>query len=113
MLPCAPDTVYLALSWIHSISCSPGSDLWGALNMALADRACSAVHLLCSGAHHRPEALLTALPPLAAGRPVNVFDLQSSGGWPDADYLQRLSQATGGSCYMIPVGLNGVLEEVR
>lgn len=116
MLPCAPDTVYMSLSWIHSISCSPGSrDLLAALSVALADPACHAVHLLCTELPDQPEVVLAALPPLAAGRPVNIFYLQDSGGQMDSntrDYLQCLTQATGGSCYVIPVGLNGVLEKV-
>lgn len=116
MLPCAPDTVYMALSWIHSISCSPGWGLLVALSAALADPACHAIHLLCTDLPDHPEAVLTALPALAAGRPVNVFYLQDSGGQLDSstrDYLQRLSQATRGSCYVIPVGLNGELEKVK
>ncbi|XP_044048317.1 uncharacterized protein C11orf16 homolog [Siniperca chuatsi] len=115
MLPCAPDTVYMALSWIHSISCSPGRDLLAALSMALPDPACHAIHLLCTELPEQPEALLSALPALAAGRPVNVFYLQDSGGQLDSntrDYLQCLTQATRGSSYVIPVGLNGVLEQV-
>ena len=117
MLPCAPDTVYMALSWIHSISCGPGAnrDLLAALSAALTAPACHAVHLLCTELPEQPEVVLVALPPLAAGRPVNIFYLHDSGGQMDnstRDYLQCLSRATGGSCYVIPVGLNGVLGKV-
>lgn len=116
MLPCAPDTVYMALSWIHSISCSPGGrDLLAALSVALTDPACHAIHLLCTDLPDRPEALLMALPVLAAGRPVNVFYLQDSDGQLDSntrDFLQCVIHATRGSCYVIPVGLNGVLGKV-
>ncbi|KAI3371016.1 hypothetical protein L3Q82_023670, partial [Scortum barcoo] len=115
MLPCAPDTVYMALSWIHSISCSPGRDLLAALSMALTDPACHAIHLLCAGPPEQPEAVLRALPALSAGRPLNVFYLQDSGGQLDCNaqnFMQCLTRATGGSCYVIPVGLNGVLEKV-
>ncbi|TDH09962.1 hypothetical protein EPR50_G00091270 [Perca flavescens] len=114
MLPCAPDTVYMALSWIHSISCGPGRDLLAALSMSLTDPACQVIHLLCTGLPGQPEAVLAALPALAAGRPVNVFYLRYSGAQLDRntrDYLQCLTQATRGSCYVIPVALNGVLEE--
>nr|XP_046250670.1 uncharacterized protein C11orf16 homolog [Scatophagus argus]XP_046250671.1 uncharacterized protein C11orf16 homolog [Scatophagus argus] len=114
MLPCAPDTVYMALSWIHSISCSPGRDLLPALTTALTDPDCHAIHVLCTGLPDHPEAVLTALPALAAGRPLNIFYLQDSGGQMDIntrDYLQCLMQTTRGSCYVIPVGLNGVLEK--
>lgn len=115
MLPCAPDTVYMALSWIHSISCSTGRDLLSALSVALTDAACHAIHLICTNLPDRLDALLTALPALAAGRPVNIFYLLDSGGQLDRNtqhYLQCLSQATGGSCCVIPVGLNGSLEKV-
>ncbi|XP_026166905.1 uncharacterized protein C11orf16 homolog [Mastacembelus armatus] len=115
MLPCAPDTVYTALSWIHSISCSPGRDLLAALSMALTDLACHSIHLLCMDLPEKPEAVLRALPSLAAGRPVNIFYLQDSVSLLDSnakDYLQCLTQATRGSCYVIPVGLNGKFEKV-
>nr|XP_020449018.1 uncharacterized protein C11orf16 homolog [Monopterus albus] len=115
MLPCAPDTVYTAVSWIHSISCSPGRDLLAALSMALADPACHTVHLLCIDLPRQPETVLRALPALAAGRPVNVFYLLDSVGQMDGntrDYLQCLSQATRGSCYVITVGSNRKLDKV-
>lgn len=115
MLPCAPDTVYSALSWIHSISCSPGRDFLAALSMALTDQACHAVHMLCMDLPDQPEAVLRALPSLAMGRPVNVFYLQDALGQLNTsanNYLQCLTQATRGSCYVILVGLNGELEKV-
>lgn len=112
MLPCAPDTLYLALAWIHSINCSPGGDLWGALSTAFADPACEAVHLLCSGLPGRPEALLTALPRLAGGRPLNIFYLQSSAHRLAGGSMQQLARATGGRCYTIPLGFSGDLKEV-
>ncbi|XP_047452953.1 uncharacterized protein C11orf16 homolog [Mugil cephalus] len=114
MLPCASDTVYAALSWIHSISCSPGRDLLAALSMALTDPACHAVHLLCTGLPEQPEALLRTLPALAAGKPVNGFYLQDSVSYLDRntrDFLQSLTQATGGSCYLIAADMNGVLQK--
>lgn len=116
MLLCAPDTVYLALSWIHAIRCSPGdADLLATLSVAFSDRGCHAVHLLCTELSDHPEAVLTALPELAAGRPVNIFYLQVSHQTDrgrTADYLQRLTLATGGRCYAIPVCVNGGVKEV-
>lgn len=115
ILPCAPDTVYSALSWIHSISCSPGRDLLAALSMALTDQACHAVHMICTDLPDQPEVVLRALPSLATGRPVNVFYLENSLGQLNSNtrhYLQCLAQTTRGSCYVIPVDLNGKLEKV-
>ncbi|KAM7415123.1 hypothetical protein PAMA_019784 [Pampus argenteus] len=115
MLPCTHDTVYTALSWIRSISCSPGRDLLAALSMALTDSTCQAVHLLTTGLPDQPGAALRALPALAAGRPVNVFYLQDSGAQLEIDtrdYQQRLAHATRGSCFMVAVDLNGVLQKV-
>ncbi|CAK6954525.1 uncharacterized protein C11orf16 homolog [Scomber scombrus] len=115
MRPCTPDTVYTTLSWIHSISCSPGKDLLAALSMALTDPNCQAVHLLTSDLPNQPEAVLRALPALAAWKPVNVFYLQDSGSQlvsKTRDYLQCLTHATRGSCYMISVNLNGSLEKL-
>lgn len=106
MLPCGPATLYLALAWIHSIDCSSGSDLWGALSTALADPACEAVHLLCTGRPRYSEALHPALLRLAVGRPLNVFYLQNSTHRLAGDNLQQLAWATGGCCYNIPVGLS-------
>ncbi|CAJ1056154.1 uncharacterized protein C11orf16 homolog [Xyrichtys novacula] len=115
MLPCSPDTVYISLSWIHSISCSPGRDLLSALSVAFMDPSCHAVHLLCTDLPDQPEAVLRGLPSLAGGRPVNVFYLLESGAQLDnrtIDYLQCLTQTTRGSCYVIIVGLDGALEKV-
>ncbi|XP_040927283.1 uncharacterized protein C11orf16 homolog [Betta splendens] len=114
MLPCAPDTVRSALSWVHSISCSPGRDLLAALGLALSDPACQSVHVLCVDLPEQPEALLRALPALAAGRPVTFFYLQRLGQLSSTSrsYLQCLSHATGGGCYVVPVGLNEEMEKV-
>lgn len=115
MLPCVPDTVYKALSWIHSISCGPGRDLLAALTVALTDPACHDVHLLTRDLPDRLEAVLRALHILASGRTVNLFYLLDSGKQLDSksrDYLQCLTCATRGSCYVIPVSLSGVLEKV-
>ncbi|CAB1416564.1 unnamed protein product [Pleuronectes platessa] len=115
MLPCAPDTVYTALSWIHSIRCGPGRGLLAALSLALSDPTCHAVHLLATDLPDQPEAVLRALPALAAERPVNTFYLQESYAQLDGntrDYLQCLTQATGGSCYVIIDGSDGKLGKV-
>lgn len=106
MLPCAPDTVFSALSWIQSLGCSPGRDLLSALSLALSDPSCQAVHLLCTLLPQHPRAVLAALPALAAGRPLHLFHLQDSGGQLDRsgrDYLERLVRTTGGSCWAITV----------
>ncbi|XP_068170050.1 uncharacterized protein C11orf16 homolog [Antennarius striatus] len=115
MLPCSPDAVYAALSWIRSIGCGPGRDLLSALEVVFMDPGCHAVHLLATGPPDRPEAVMAALPALAAGRPMNVFYLQDSGVHLDGtvrDYLQCLTLTTRGSCYVILVGLNGGLVQL-
>lgn len=114
MLPCAPDTVYTVLSWIRSISCGSGRNLLAALSSGLTDPACHAIHLITANLPEHPEAVLTALPALAAGRPVNIFYLQASlhSDQNVKYYLQCLARATRGRCYVLPVGLNGELGEV-
>lgn len=116
MLPCTPDTVYTALTWIHSISCGPGRDLLAALSMALTDPACRVVHLLCTDLPEQPEAVLRALPALAAGRRMTIFYLQHSGrrlNKNTRDYLQCLAEATSGSLSLIQYNMSEGLKKVR
>lgn len=57
-----------------------------------------------------------ALPALSAGRPVNTLFLLDAHAQLDArtrDFLQRLTQTSGGRCHVVLVGLNGVLEKVK
>ncbi|KAK0135764.1 hypothetical protein N1851_028389 [Merluccius polli] len=113
MVPCAPHTVYKALSWVHSLTCGPGRDLLAALSTALMDPNCHTVHLVTTGLPCHTDAVLRALPTVAGGRTVNVFyplDHSSASFNSEApDFLQCLALATGGSCYLIPVGFNGAL----
>lgn len=106
MLPCAPNTLYLALAWIRSINCSPGSDLWGALSAALVDPACEAINLICTSWPRWSQALPTEFSRLAVGRPLNIFCLHSSTIQLDEDKLQHLALATGGRCYNILVSFS-------
>ena len=114
MLPCTPETVYTALSWIHSVSCGPGGGLLAALSLALSDPACHAVHLFATILPVQLEAALRVLPALAARRPLNVFYLQDSGGQLDskARHLQCLAQPLRGSCYIIADSSDGELGKV-
>ncbi|CAL8263823.1 unnamed protein product [Merluccius merluccius] len=113
MVPCTPNTVYKALSWVHSLTCGPGRDLLAALSTALMDPDCHTVHLVTTGLPCHTDAVLRALPTVAGGRTVNVFYLldHSSASFNSEaqDFLQCLALATGGSCYLIPVGFNGAL----
>ncbi|KAG7281705.1 hypothetical protein CRUP_027777 [Coryphaenoides rupestris] len=68
MLPCAPHTVYEAMSWVHSLTCGPGRDLPAALSTALTDPHCHAVHLVTTGFPCQADAVLRALPAVAGGR---------------------------------------------
>ncbi|XP_071271605.1 uncharacterized protein C11orf16 homolog [Salvelinus alpinus] len=119
MVPCAPDTVYEALSWIHSLSSSPGRDLLAALSTAFSDPACHAVHLVTTGLPDHPEEILRALSTMAGERPVHVFHLSlsnpSSSSSLDGrtqDFMQCLTHATRGNCYVLPVGMDGEVEQV-
>jgi len=113
MLPCAPHTVYEAMSWVHSLTCGPGRDLPAALSTALTDPHCHAVHLVTTGLPCHADAVLRALPAVAGGRTVTVFYLldHSMVSFNDEarDFLRCLTLATRGSCYLIPVGFNGAL----
>lgn len=83
--------------------------------MALTDPACQAVHLLCTDLPEQPEAVLRALPALAAGRRMRIFYLQRSGSRLNKntrDYLQCLAEATCGSCSLIHYDMNGGLKKV-
>ncbi|KAJ7998159.1 hypothetical protein DPEC_G00219700 [Dallia pectoralis] len=119
MVPCAPDTVYEALSWIHSLSSSPGRDLLAALSTAFSDPDCHAVHLVTTGVPDHPEELLRVLPTVAGARPVHVFQLSlsepGSSSSLDAetqDFLQCLTHTTRGSCSVLPTGMDGAIEQV-
>ncbi|KAK5600067.1 hypothetical protein CRENBAI_009778 [Crenichthys baileyi] len=112
MLSCLPHTVFTALPWVHSISCSSGNNVLPALKAALSDPACHTVYLLCTDLPEQPELVLGSLPALAACRPINVFYLQGScieleGS--TRDYLLCLSYTTRGSCYVIMFDVHGVL----
>ncbi|CAL8357091.1 unnamed protein product [Lota lota] len=113
MLPCAPHTVYEALSWVHSLTCGPGRDLLAALSTALMDPDCNAVHLVTTGLPCHTDAVLHALPAVTDGRMVNFFYLlDHSSPWFNSvaqDFLRCPALATRGSCYLIPVGSSGGL----
>ncbi|CAL8295298.1 unnamed protein product [Boreogadus saida] len=113
MLPCAPGTVYEALSWVHSLTCGPGGDLLAALSVALMDPDCNAVHLVTAGLPCNTDAVLHALPAVTDGRTVNFFYvLDQSSPWFNSvaqDVLRCPALATRGSCYLIPVGSDGAL----
>ncbi|XP_035251304.1 uncharacterized protein C11orf16 homolog [Anguilla anguilla] len=115
MVTCSPDTVYEAMCWIHSLSCSPGRDLSGALTTAFSDPACQSVHLVTNGLPDDPEELLWFLPDMVGVRPVHVFYLSDT-CCPDSrmqTFLQRLTQATRGSCHILSLSSTGAVEKVR
>ncbi|MEQ2212253.1 hypothetical protein XENOCAPTIV_028167 [Xenoophorus captivus] len=98
MLSCLPHTIFTAVPWVHSISCSSGNNVLPALKAALT------VNLLSTDLPEQPELVLGSLPALAACRPINVFYLQGSCSELEGstrDYLLCLSYTTRGSCYLI------------
>ncbi|XP_062404197.1 uncharacterized protein C11orf16 homolog [Sardina pilchardus] len=112
-VPCAPDSVFEALGWIHSLHTSPGSDLLAALEAAFSEPQCQAVHLLTGALPDRPESLLSGLHTMIL-RPVHVFFLSQSGQLDDRtlDFMQCFTSATGGSCHLLLLGLNGSIDKV-
>ncbi|XP_063053946.1 uncharacterized protein C11orf16 homolog [Engraulis encrasicolus] len=115
---CAPDTVFEALGWVHSLSTCPGSDLLTALEAALSDPQCHSVHLLTSALPDHPELFLRGLSSFTSRtlprRPVHVFFLSHR---PELDsrtldFLQCLTSATGGSCRLLLLGSTGSIDKV-
>ncbi|KAI5623934.1 hypothetical protein C0J50_16615 [Silurus asotus] len=114
MIPCAPDTVYQALSWIHTLRTSPGNDLLTALITAFSDPACQSVHLVTNSLPDNPEQCLNALSAITA-RPVHTFYISEK---PDLDrnildFLKCLTSATKGSCYRLSLNCNDSAEQVN
>lgn len=110
---CAPNTVFEALGWIHSLNTSPGSDLLTALEAAFADPLCHAVHLLTTALPDHPENFLSGLSAMTL-RPVHVFLLSQNSQLDGRtlDFVQCFTSATGGSCHLLLLGLNGSIEKV-
>lgn len=114
MIPCAPDTVYQALGWIHTLRTSPGNDLLTALIAAFSDPACQSVHLVTNSLPDNLKKCLNALSPFTA-RPVHTFyisekqDLDSD----ILDFLKCLSSATEGNCYRLCLNSNAPVEQVN
>lgn len=107
MIPCAPDTVYQALNWIHSLRTSPGNDLLTALITAFSDPACQSVHLVTNSLPDNPENCLNALSAFTA-RPVHTFYISEKQDLDGdiLDFLKCLTSATKGSCYRLSLNSN-------
>ncbi|XP_042561943.1 uncharacterized protein C11orf16 homolog [Clupea harengus] len=110
---CAPDTVFEVLGWIHSLDTCPGSDLLTALEAAFSDPHCQAAHWLTSVLPDRPEHFLRGLSTMTLC-PVHVFFLSHNSQLESRtlDFLQCLTSATGGSCHLLLLGLNGSIDKV-
>ncbi|XP_072551192.1 uncharacterized protein C11orf16 homolog isoform X2 [Salminus brasiliensis] len=113
MVPCAPDTVYEALGWIHTLRTSPGKDLLTSLTTAFSDPACQSVHLVTNSLPDNPEKCLSAL---SAGgtRPVHTFHIAEKQALDSdtLDFLKCLTSATRGSCYRLSLNLDRAGEQV-
>lgn len=114
MLPCTPDVVYEALSWIHTLHTSPGRGLHTALALAFSDPACQSVHLVTSNVPDNPTQCLASLSTLVT-RPVHTFYIsdKTSINSDTSDFLQCLSSTTKGSCYIMAINSAGGVEGVR
>ncbi|KAG7333289.1 hypothetical protein KOW79_003424 [Hemibagrus wyckioides] len=114
MIPCAPDTVYQALSWIHTLRTSSGNDLITSLITAFSDPVCQSVHLVTNSPPDNPEKCLNALSAFTA-RPVHIFyisekqDLDSN----ILDFLNCLTSATKGSCYRLSLNSNAPADQAK
>ncbi|XP_055029889.2 uncharacterized protein C11orf16 homolog isoform X1 [Misgurnus anguillicaudatus] len=112
MLPCTPDIVYQALSWIHTLQTSPGRDLQTALALAFSDPACQSVHLVTSGLPDNPTQCLASLSSPVT-RPVLTFYISDSPMNSDiSDFLQCLTSTTRGSSYNISLNSEGGVDQV-
>lgn len=110
---CALNTVFEALGWIHSLNTSPGSDLLTALEAAFSDPHCQAVHLLTTALPDHPESFLSGLSTMTLC-PVHVFLLSQNSQLDGRtlDFVQCFTSATGGSCHLLLLGLNGSIDKV-
>lgn len=114
MIPCAPDTVYQALGWIHTLRTSPGNDLLTALITAFSDPACQSVHVVTNSLPDNPEKCLNAVSTFTA-RPVHTFYISEKQDLDRdiLDFLKCLASATKGSCYSLSLNSNAVAEQVN
>lgn len=110
---CALNTVFEALGWIHSLNTSPGSDLLTALEAAFSDPHCQAVHLLTTALPDHPESFLSGLSTMTLC-PVHVFLLSQNSQLDGRtlDFVQCFISATGGSCHLVLLGMNGSIDKV-
>ncbi len=113
-MPCTPDVVYEALSWIHTLQTSPGRDLHSALALAFSDPACQSVHLVTSGLPDNPPQCLASVSTLVM-RPVNTFYISDKTPMNTdiSDFLQCITSITRGSCYDMTLNSAGNVDQVR
>ncbi|KAK9958889.1 hypothetical protein ABG768_010988 [Culter alburnus] len=113
MMPCTPDVVYEALSWIHTLQTSPGRDLHTALALAFSDPACQSVHLVTSGLPDNPTQCLGSLSTLVT-RPVHTFYISDKTPMNTdiSDFLQCITSTTRGSCYVMSLNSAGAVDQL-
>ncbi|XP_058607266.1 uncharacterized protein C11orf16 homolog isoform X3 [Onychostoma macrolepis] len=113
MMPCTPDVVYEALSWIHTLQTSPGRDLHSALALAFSDPACQSVHLVTSGLPDNPPQCLASVSTLVM-RPVNTFYISDKTPMNTdiSDFLQCITCTTRGSCYVMTLNSAGNVDQL-
>lgn len=114
MIPCAPEAVYQALRWIHTLRTSPGNNLITALIAAFSDPACQSVNLVTNSLPDKPKECLNALSSFTAC-PVHTFYISEKQDLERdiLDFLKCLTSATKGSCYRLSLNSNAPAEQMK
>ncbi|XP_072322582.1 uncharacterized protein C11orf16 homolog isoform X3 [Scyliorhinus torazame] len=114
LVTCSPQTVYSAIQWIQSLTCTLGRNLLGALTAAFHDPVCQAIYLVTNSLiDNELKDIFYAIPYISHGRPVHTLYLSSK--WIDSEsreFLQRIGGLTQGSAYLIRLNTSGDIKQV-
>ncbi|XP_055505946.1 uncharacterized protein C11orf16 homolog [Leucoraja erinacea] len=114
VVTCTPQTVFSAVQWLQSLTCTLGRDLLSALTAAFDDPMCQAIYLVTTGLpDNNLKDIFHVLPHLSHGRPLHTFYLTDK--WIDSEcreFLQRISMLTQGSAHLIRLSHCGAIKQV-